>query len=154
MGKLVANIGSSNVNVTLPSLPEHMNVLQGRELPCVLCGEGLPILFSKRSKPYCVCNSCGIQLFFRGKPGIERLRSMAIRGVLVPVREHSAAYAILLLNRLELLKLQRREITQKHGIILRNRNVENAIETIDVEIEKVQGELAKCPLQTNNKDTQ
>lgn len=79
---------------------------------------------------------------------------MAIRGVLVSVREHSAAYAILLLNRLELLRLQRREITQKHGIILRNRNVENAIETIDVEIEKVQGELAKCPDRTNNKDTE
>jgi DNA-directed RNA polymerase subunit RPC12/RpoP len=131
-----------------------MKALQGRQLPCVLCGEGLPILFSKRNKPYCVCNSCGIQLFFRGKPGIERLRSMAIRGVLVSVREHSAAYAILLLNRLELLRLQRREITQKHGIILRNRNVENAIETIDVEIEKVQGELAKCPDRTNNKDTE
>jgi DNA-directed RNA polymerase subunit RPC12/RpoP len=143
---------SGNVNVTLGQIPESLKVLQDKELPCILCGEGLPILFTKRNKPYCVCNNCGIQVFFRGKPGIVRLRNMAIDGILVSVREQSAAYAILLLNRLERLKLQRKELVQKHGFIIRNPDVENTIRTVDAEIERVQGELAKCaPQSAHNK---
>jgi hypothetical protein len=77
---------------------------------------------------------------------------MAIDGILVSVREHSAAYAILLLNRLERLKLQRKELVQKHGFIIRNPDVENTIRTVDAEIERVQGELAKCaPQSAHNK---
>jgi hypothetical protein len=152
MVKLGPNGASPNVNVTLGQIPEALKALQGKELPCILCGEGLPILFTKRNKPYCVCNKCGIQLFFRGKPGIVRLRSMAMDGILVSVREQSAAYAILLLNRLERLKLQRNELVQKQGFIIQNPDVENTIRTVDAEIERVQGELVKCAAQSNNKD--
>jgi hypothetical protein len=77
---------------------------------------------------------------------------MAIDGILVSVREQSAAYAILLLNRLERLKLQRKELVQKQGFIIQNPDVENTIRTVDAEIERVQGELVKCAAQSNNKD--
>jgi hypothetical protein len=42
-------------------------------LPCFLCGDKLEKRSDKHSKPYFVCNGCGIQLFVRKKHGIERL---------------------------------------------------------------------------------
>ena len=42
-------------------------------LPCFLCGHELGRRTTKNGKPYFVCDSCGIQLFIRGKHGIERL---------------------------------------------------------------------------------
>lgn len=41
--------------------------------PCPLCQKGLDIRISKKQKPYCICSSCGIQLFIRERDGIERL---------------------------------------------------------------------------------
>ena len=40
---------------------------------CPLCQKELEIKVSKKQKPYCVCLDCGIQLFVRGKEGINRL---------------------------------------------------------------------------------
>jgi hypothetical protein len=76
-----------------------------------------------------------------------------LHGILISVREESAAHAIQLLNRLEQLKLQRKELNQKQGIILKDPKVENTIQTVDAEIEKVQGERAKCADRTSNMDT-
>ena len=40
-------------------------------LPCFLCGAKLEKRTDKNSKPYFVCNPCGIQLFVRRKHGIS-----------------------------------------------------------------------------------
>ena len=45
-------------------------------LPCLLCGNKLEKRSDKHSKPYFVCDSCGVQLFIRKKPGIERLDTL------------------------------------------------------------------------------
>jgi len=54
-------------------------------LPCFLCRKELDLRISKVKKPYFVCEDCGIQIFVRGKRGIERLQqllgSMSRRGV-------------------------------------------------------------------------
>jgi hypothetical protein len=114
----------------------------GKEFSCPLCGAGLPILISKRNKPYCTCNACGIQLFVRGKVGISRLRKLASDGILISSSGESASYGIALLNRLEQLKLQRRDLVFKRPLIFADSNVENAIELVDAEIKTVQVELA------------
>jgi hypothetical protein len=80
MGKLNSGKLVPNVNVTLAPAGTAFPEILGKELPCPLCGEGLPILISKRNKPYCTCNSCGIQIFVRGKAGIARLRQLALAG--------------------------------------------------------------------------
>jgi len=139
MSKVDRSPDSTNVNVTL----DPLGALYGQEFPCPLCGAGLPIQRSKRGKPYCTCNLCGIQIFFRGKVGIARLRQMANGGILVSARDESAARGIVLLNRLDQLKLQKRELESKRGFIFPDLNVQNAIRIVDAEIERVQGELAK-----------
>ena len=81
MGKLKPEQSQGNVNVTLDppgaGLPETL----GKEFPCPLCGAGLPILTSKRKKPYCTCNLCGIQAFrARESWELSRLNKMAKDG--------------------------------------------------------------------------
>ncbi len=135
---------SANVNVTLAPLGAGLEDLRGKEFPCPLCADGLAILASKRGKPYCVCNSCGIQLFFRGKTGISRLLHMVRRGILIPGKADGADYGIALLDRLQELKSQKEELEEKRGLIFRDSDVENAIQIVDSEIETVQGDLAKA----------
>jgi hypothetical protein len=45
-------------------------------LPCFLCESNLEKRTSKNSKPYFVCDGCGIQLFVRGKFGIAKLERL------------------------------------------------------------------------------
>jgi hypothetical protein len=100
----------SNVNVTLETLGKLARDLVEQEFPCPLCGAGLPILASKRGKPYFVCNFCGVQVFVRGKAGISKLKEMANSGILVSGKKESVMHGINLFNRLESLKLQRNDL--------------------------------------------
>ena len=50
--------------------------VDGKPFPCPLCGGALPVRMSLKQKPCCLCNDCGIQLFFRGKAGIKRLHNL------------------------------------------------------------------------------
>lgn len=152
MGKLEPKTEFRNVNVMLGSVSGPEANVQGMEFPCPLCGAGLPLLTSKRQKPYCTCNECGLQIFFRGKKGISRLRSMAEEGILVSSRDESSAHATVLVNRLEQLKLQKSELGRKQGIVFANPNVNKAIEIIDAEIEKVQGELSEIASSKKKKE--
>jgi len=143
MGELNSKDDFTNVNVTLASPPDLLGGLVGLEFPCFLCGAGLPILPTKRNKPYLTCNSCGVQVFVRGKAGIKRLMEMAKAGVLVSRKGESACHGINLLNRLEQLKTQKQDLEMKQGIIFRDENIENAIQIVDAETKTVEGELAE-----------
>jgi hypothetical protein len=143
MGELKPDRSQANVNVTLDPLGAALPEILGKEFPCPLCGTGLPILISKRNKPYFICNSCGVQIFVRGKVGISRLLKVAKDGILISSSGESASHGIELLNRLEQLKLQRRDLVIKRPWIFADSNVENAIDLVDAEIESVQGELAE-----------
>jgi hypothetical protein len=133
----------TNVNVTLGPKPGPLPGLADMLFPCPLCGAGLPILASKRGKPYCVCDICGLQVFVRGKNGIARLQTMADTGILVVSCKKSASHGINLYNRLKQLELQKNELRSKGGIFFLDQDTHNAIQILDAEIEKVQGELAK-----------
>lgn len=43
------------------------------EYPCPICGELRELGISKKDKPYFCCNTCGVQVFIRGREGISRL---------------------------------------------------------------------------------
>ena len=124
---------SANVNVTL----------QGQSFPCPLCGLGLPLKSSRKAKPYCICDLCGIQIFFRGKRGIARLQELVDSGSLILAKEPSGGHATTLYNRLEQLKGQKQEMERKQGLFFRDEDLGNAIQTVDAEIQKAQSELEK-----------
>ena len=143
MSELEPEKPQANVTLTLDPLGADLPGITGKEFPCPVCGAGLPILLSKTKKPYCTCNSCGIQLFIRGKLGISRLRKLMLFGNLISSRGESASYGITLLNRLEQLKLQKRDLFIRRALFFTDPNVQNAMDLVDAELKSVQRELAK-----------
>jgi predicted RNA-binding Zn-ribbon protein involved in translation (DUF1610 family) len=150
VGKLKSEQQRGNVNVTLGSKKAGLGEMEEKEFPCPLCGEGLPARISKRQKPYFTCNKCGVQMFVRGKAGILRLNEMANAGILISGKDGSTSRGISLLNRLEQLKLQKKDLSAKRGIIFTDENVENVIRIVDVEIEKIESELARITVKTES----
>jgi hypothetical protein len=137
MAELDSGSAIDNVNVTLKeTLP-----LAGRSFPCPLCGVGLIIKLAKTKKPYCVCNDCGVQIFVRGKAGIKRFREVLSRERLISGKESECGNSLTAYNRLEQLRLQRKELESKQGVIFRDKDLDNAIRAVDNEIEKMQGLL-------------
>ena len=61
-------------------------------IPCFLCSQELPQRRDKRSHPYFVCDSCGVQIFVRGRQGIQNLDQLmaTLREHDFPFREHAA----------------------------------------------------------------
>ena len=63
------------------------------DIPCFLCAQKVEIRKDrKHSKPYFICDACGIQAFVRGEQGIKNLEELiaTIREHDFPFREHAA----------------------------------------------------------------
>lgn len=113
------------------------------EFPCPLCGTGLQIRLSRKEKPYCVCNSCGVQIFIRGKTGIKRLQDILETKSLIVGKESETDRALVLYNHIQQLRGRRKLLADQQGLIFRDEALEITIRAVDKEIERVQGELEK-----------
>jgi transcription elongation factor Elf1 len=74
-----------------------MSALQQlRKFPCPVCTEPREVRLTKKSKPYVTCDLCGVQLFIRGRVGIERFVVLVERstndGVLARFNEMERRY--------------------------------------------------------------
>jgi DNA-directed RNA polymerase subunit RPC12/RpoP len=59
-----------------------MSDLNGNKMfPCPVCAAPLPVKKTKKTKPYVVCDPCGIQLFVRGPLGIAVFDRLVERGM-------------------------------------------------------------------------
>ena len=133
------NKEQGNVNVTLEQRQLQAKRFLGKHFPCPVCGMALALRIASTGKPYCHCDECAIQLFFRGKAGIERLEKLIDSGI---VSGTGASSAMVLYNRLLQLKTDKRELERQRGIF-RNADLENAIAAVQKESEGVRAELAK-----------
>jgi len=129
--------------MTLENPNPLVELLQGKEFPCPLCGAALDIRFSKTQKPYCICEGCGNQLFFRGKRAIERLREIVESGIFVSSKKAGYSFAVSLYNRLAQLKSQKDDLEAKQGLIFRDQDLDHTISVVDAEIEHLQAKLGK-----------
>ena len=61
------------------------------QFPCPTCGQKHGVRKDKNGKPYLVCDPCGVQMFVRGKQGIENLHQLIeiLRQHDLPFREHA-----------------------------------------------------------------
>jgi len=145
MGKLDRSTGFGEANVTLgpPEVSASDNPLARMKFPCCLCSANLDIKISKKGKPYCTCESCGIQTFFRGKTAISRLKSLLNKGDIVAGNSPGTLQGLILWNKIAQLKTQKMELEEKQGVIIRDPDLANLISTVDNEIKRVQGELRK-----------
>jgi hypothetical protein len=90
-----------------------------------------------------MCLECGIQIFFRGQEGIQRLHKMIRSEEAVAAEFNGPARAISLYNRLQGLKRQRKGLEDQQGIIFRDSDRDKVIVALEAEIERVQAELEK-----------
>lgn len=132
----VSSPSKANVNVTLKT-----DELEGKVFPCPVCGAAHKIRVARTGKPYFHCDPCGIQLFFRGRRGIARLRELLKSETLIAGNDSRTSAAVILYNRLQQLKADKRELEKKQGIFFRHEDLDNASAAVQNEIEKVQAEL-------------
>jgi len=61
------------------------------KIPCFLCSQELRQREDKNRKPYFVCDPCGVQIFVRGRHGIENLAQLVatLKERDFPFREHA-----------------------------------------------------------------
>jgi hypothetical protein len=104
---------------------------------------GLRIKITHKEKPYCMCLECGIQIFFRGQAGIERLRQMIRFEEAVAAEFNGPARAVSLYNRLQGLKRQKVALEAQQGVIFRDDDRDKVIEAVEAEIARVRAELEK-----------
>ena len=90
-----------------------------------------------------MCLECGIQIFFRGQEGIERLWKIICSEEAVAAEFDGPARAISLYNRLQGLKRQKDRLEDRQGIIFRDADRDRVIEALDLEIERLRSELEK-----------
>ncbi len=133
------NKDQGNVNITLEHRRLQAKRFLGKHFPCPVCGMALALRIASTGKPYCHCDECAIQLFFRGKTGIQRLEKLIDSGV---VAGTGASNAVVLYNRLLRLKADKRELERQRGLF-RNADLENAISAVQKESEVVGAELAR-----------
>jgi hypothetical protein len=153
MSRAFRRSDSDNVHVTLVQTGLQDRPLFGKQFPCCVCGAGMGIRFTqkKNSKPYCVCIDCGIQMFFRGKTGISRLNKIIENELLIAGKDSNAHIATVLFNRIQHLKRQKTDLEVKHGVIIRDPDLKNAIRAVEIEIARVQRELEKLGRKTGRK---
>jgi hypothetical protein len=112
---------------------------------------GMEIRFTrkKNSKPYTTCLACGIQTFFRGQVGIQRLTEIVKSGMFIAGKGSKTELAVILFNRIQQLRAQKIELEGKQGLIILDPDLNNAIRAVDNEIKDVQGELGKLGTQNS-----
>jgi len=101
-----------------------------------------------------MCLECGIQIFFRGQTGINRLYEIIRSEVAVAEEFNSPARAIFLYNHLQSLKRQRQRLEDKQGVIFRDSDRDKAIASLDIEIARVRSELEREVEEDKEKEKQ
>jgi hypothetical protein len=126
---------------------------KGAEFPCPVCGTGLEVRLSRKDKPYIVCDSCGIQLFFRGKTGINRLRELLEARMLIVGKESLTDKALVLYNHIQQLRGRKKKLEDRRSLFSTDAALEAAIAAVDNEIDRVQGELERLAERPNQDKT-
>ena len=108
--------------------------------PCFLCGKLLDIRYSKRNKPYLICDQCGMQVFIRRGGGIDLFNKS---------KEEVLAYqggikTLLLVNQIRPLK-NRLAVLQRPDSLLDafNRTPKYPLEeaVLEAQIDRIEREL-------------
>jgi transcription elongation factor Elf1 len=89
-------------------MQNHLNY--PKKFSCPVCGELCEVKNSKKEKPYYFCDSCGVQVFIRGKDGVNRFMEFVENDELFKTIKDQNAFSnsqVLKLNkRINLIKIQ------------------------------------------------
>lgn len=116
----------------------------GKPFACPVCNTALQIKITLKKKPYCMCLDCGIQIFFRGQAGIQRLYEMIRSEEAVAAEFDYPARAISIFNHLQHLKRQKKAFEQEQGIFSFDSDRQKVIDALDSEIARVREALEEA----------
>ena len=121
-------------------------------LPCLLCGAKLEKrLDKKHSKPYFICNPCGIQLFIRREHGINLLNKL-LRDVAkneIPFKQQAEQiYRIqALLTEINAIKQQIERLDYRAGVFFRDKDKVRACDLLKIKLGNLFRELEQIAKQ-------
>jgi hypothetical protein len=117
---------------------------------CFLCGDMVEIKYSKRQKPYLVCNDCGVQVFIRGLPGINRLEKWKSISSSQIKLESQPAKTLALVGQLAHLKEQLKIAKENANALSVFFDEDPSVEAIEKEIETIENQLRNISKQPRN----
>lgn len=123
-------------------------------LPCFLCGRKLEKRSDKHSKPYFVCDGCGIQLFVRKKHGIERLDKLldAAEKNALPFKEaaHRVFQVQALLSEIDGTKAQIEKVEDEIGFVFQDEEKIRARDALKIRLNNLMSEFEQLCKETRN----
>ena len=115
------------------------------KIPCFLCIQELNERTDKNRKPYFICDSCGVQIFIRGREGIKNLAELisTLKERDFPFREHAhTLYEIqALLTEIRGIEKEIKSMDSVLDILFTNEHKERARELLNKRIETLLGHL-------------
>jgi chaperonin cofactor prefoldin len=108
-------------------------------IPCFLCTHELRQRTDKNRKPYFICDPCGVQIFIRGRQGIENLSQLiaTLKEREFPFREHAQTlYEIqAVLTEIRGIEKEIKSMDSVLDILFTNEHKERARELLNKRIE-------------------
>ena len=115
------------------------------KIPCFLCSQELGQRKDKNHKPYFICDPCGVQIFVRGRRGIENLADLmkTLRDRDFPFREHAQTlYKIqAVLTEIRGIEKEIKSLDSVLDILFTNEHKERTRELLETRVETLLGRL-------------
>ena len=115
------------------------------KIPCFLCSCELRQRKDKNRKPYFVCDPCGVQIFVRGRQGIENLAQLiaTLRERDFPFREHAHTLHEIqaILTEIRGIKKEMKSLNSVLDIFHEDEHKERTRDLLERRIEKLLGRL-------------
>jgi chaperonin cofactor prefoldin len=114
-------------------------------IPCFLCTHELKQRKDKNQKPYFICDPCGVQIFIRGRQGIENLSQLVatLKERDFPFRGHAhTLYEIqAVLTEIRGMEKEIKSMDTVLDIVFTDEHKERARELLNTRIETLLGRL-------------
>lgn len=117
-----------------------------KKYPCPICAELKKIGISKKDKPYYFCDYCGVQVFIRGKLGIQKLIELNNKGIIENMDSNSPQRIwglVQLNNRIEFHKSEISKIEESSDERDLNKSEISALSNLKDNLEKLEAEYFK-----------
>ena len=114
-------------------------------LPCFLCGKKLEKRSDKHSKPYFVCDPCGIQLFVHKKTGMKRLDTLLNAAEKNALFFKEAAHRVFevqaLLSEIDGTKEQIEKVESEIGFVFQDEEKIRARDALKIRLDNLVGQF-------------
>lgn len=117
------------------------------DFPCPICCTALKVKYTKKNKPYVVCDPCGDQMFVRREEGIQRFDNIceSYEKSGIPGMEqseiHPSGTRFSLLARLRQLLAYKKTLEDEQGLFSKDPDLRLALRVVEEEVQSTRANL-------------